>query len=62
MTQKETLLKHLRRHGSITPLQAIERYRILALSQRIGELKRSGQRIVTRMVQRNGKRFARYSI
>lgn len=62
MSQVDTIKRHLRRHGSITPWEAIRRYRILALSQRIGELKRAGTPIARQMVQRNGKRFAKYSM
>ena len=42
MTQNAKLLTYLESHGSITTLEAMERLRILRLSQRVIELERLG--------------------
>lgn len=45
------LLKHLQRHGSITNLQAIERYGSWKCSARIADLRRAGYEIATKLVK-----------
>ena len=62
MSQREELLKALQRGEELTTLDALTRYGVMALSQRVGELKREGLPIHTEMVDLpNGKRVARYS-
>ena len=46
MTQCERILRHLRDHGSISSLEAINEYGILRLASRINDLKRRGYNIV----------------
>ena len=61
MTQKEQILDHLRKGGSLTPLESLEMFGCLALSQRMGELRRDGWPIESHLVELpNGKRVARY--
>ncbi len=60
MTQTDQILQHLRRHGSITPLEALNQYGIFRAAARVDELRDAGQRIETVMESRNGKRYARY--
>lgn len=67
MTQQQRILDYLKTFGDITPLEAIRDLGVLALSQRIGELKRSGVAIVTEtavVVNRWGQecRVARYRL
>lgn len=62
MTQNQIILKHLKKHGSITPLQAINKYMILRLSARIFDLKDSGHNIKTTIIKKGNKRFAKYSL
>jgi len=62
MSQKMQVLNHIKRHGSITPMQAFSRYQITCLAERIRDLKDSGHRICAEMVKRNGKRFAKYRL
>lgn len=40
MTQTEKVLRHMKRFGSITPLEAMEEYGIMRLGARIWDLKR----------------------
>lgn len=61
MTQSQTLLNALRNGERLTVLTALQKYGCYALSQRIGELKREGHQIQTRMVRLpNGKQVAEY--
>ena len=41
-TQKDKILSHLKRGWWITPMQCIDKYRCLTLSQRIGDLIQEG--------------------
>jgi hypothetical protein len=63
MSQHAALLKYLRAGGSLTPLQALEQFGCLALSQRMGELRREGYPIVSEIIRlSNGKRVAQYRL
>lgn len=62
MTQLDTLKAAFERGESFTVGEALGRHGIYALSQRVGELKRSGYPIVVDMeTTSTGKRIARYS-
>ena len=66
-TQTAAILEHLKRHGSITPLEALNRYGCMRLGARIYDLKRAGNPIETCWeIRRNGageyKRYARYEL
>ena len=50
MTQKEKILRHLRDHGSITPMEAMQEYGIMRLAARISDLRRDGVMIDRTMV------------
>ena len=59
--QCATLLSHLKKHGSIEPLDSLQLYGIYRLSARILDLRQSGHRIDTiKETARNGKKYARY--
>lgn len=47
LTQKQIILDHLKNHGSITSIEAIEKYRITRLSDRIFNLRNDGIDIKT---------------
>lgn len=51
MSQNEQILDHLRRYGTITPMQAIKRYRITRLAARIYDLERQGYVIKHKLMQ-----------
>jgi hypothetical protein len=61
-SQTDRILNYLKHGNPVTPLGALNRFGCLALSQRIGDLKRRGVRIDREMVKRNGKRFASYKL
>ena len=67
MTQNELILDHLRKHGSITQAEAVERFGCYRLGARIWDLKKRGIKI-DRSIQcgqnRYGERvvYARYTL
>jgi len=63
MTQCEMILEHLNSGGTLTVLEAIERFGCYACSQRCGELRRAGYPVKSELVELpNGKRVAQYSM
>lgn len=62
MTQSETLLAALRRGEALTTLDALQKYNVMAVSQRMTELQRKGFPIRSEIVKTpTGKHVARYS-
>ena len=59
MNQEQMIFEHLKKHGSITAIEALNKYGCFRLAARIGEL-RETYNIETTMVEKGGKRFARY--
>ena len=61
MTQSETLLAALKAGEQLTTLDALQKYKIMAVSQRMTELQRAGYPIVSERIKVNsGKHVARY--
>lgn len=61
-TQKNLILRHMRRYGWITTLIAFRRYQITRLSERIRELIDDGHLINRPLITRNGKTYTVYSL
>ncbi|MCF6766481.1 helix-turn-helix domain-containing protein [Thiotrichales bacterium 19S3-7] len=61
MQQLEAILKHLQRYGSITPLEALDKYGCLRLGARIYELRRQGIEITTE-ISKSNKHYAIYKL
>ncbi len=61
-SQTVKILNYLLKGKSITPLEALSRFKCFRLASRINEIKRSGIKISKEIVSRNGKRYAKYSI
>lgn len=63
-SQTNQILAHLQSGGSITPLEALERFGCLRLGARILDLRNAGHCINSELVhdQHTGKRYARYSL
>ena len=62
-TQCHTLLLAMQRGERLTVAEALSRYGVYALSQRMGELKRAGWPIESEMVEvKPGTRVARYRL
>lgn len=67
MNQTEKVLDYLERHGSITPLEAMNKLGIMRLGARIFDLKESGINIITERVSEKNRfgelvNFARYRL
>lgn len=67
MTQTERILNHLRRCGSITPLDALREFGCMRLGARIYDLKKAGYDIESRIESHKnsyGERvsYARYTL
>jgi len=61
MTQKANVLAHLRRYGTITPLEALQHYGCFRLAAVIHVLRGEGHTIETRDTpQTDGADFATY--
>lgn len=58
MTQNEMILEHLRNRGSITSMEAIQRYGITRLSARIYDL-RAGGHIITNETKITTNRYGK---
>lgn len=59
-SQAQIIKEHLEKYGSITSMEAFEKYRITRLSGRIFDLRDMGFAILTDMTTKNGKTFATY--
>ena len=64
MTQEQTILNHLQKYGSITALEAVEKYRIMRLASRISDLRQAGYKINTdfEKSRKGEKAWARYRL
>ena len=60
MSQREMIRDYLLLNGSITPLEALNRFGCFRLGARVWELRHEGLPIQKAMVEANGKRFAKY--
>lgn len=60
--QTNRILRFLHTGRGITPLSALTRFKCMRLAARIDELRDAGIRVHSRMMNRNGKRFACYSL
>ena len=60
-TQNRSLLEAMQRGERLTVVEALTRYGVYALSQRVGELKRAGWPVQSRMIETTtGKHVAEY--
>jgi Helix-turn-helix domain len=60
--QCKQILSHLQGGHSITPVEALNKYKCFRLAARINDLRVRGYEIITRLVKRNGKKYASYSL
>jgi len=61
MSQSTEILRYLKKR-SITPVEALSNIGCFRLAARICSLRQQGHNIKTRMIEANGKRFARYTL
>lgn len=63
VTQEDIVLNHLRRYGTITSLDAFEKYRITRLAVSIHSLRKKGYTIDTyNVLSSNGRRYGLYEL
>lgn len=62
MHQTEVVLRHLRRHRTITSAQAWSKYAISRLASVIYDLRRAGECIATEEVRNGRMCYARYRL
>ena len=60
MTQKEKIIDHLKKHGSITDLDAYRLYAIRRLGARICDLRREGFNIISQNTK-DKNRFGQFT-
>ncbi len=60
MSQKLEILRYLAQGKTLTPLESLEKFRCLTLSQRVTELRKDGWPVQSELVQVGAKRIARY--
>lgn len=60
MSQEEDVFNHLYTHGSITPIEALNKYGCFRLGARIYDLRKEGHEISTIPVAGKGNRYAKY--
>ena len=62
MTQKQTVIKHLMKYGTITPLEAQSNYNIWRLAAVIHKIKKAGIEIDSQLRKApSGAKYAVYS-
>lgn len=62
MTQEKLVLTHLKRHRTITPMQAWSRYSITRLADVVHKLRRHGYCVLTEPQRANGSTYAKYRL
>ena len=61
-SQNAKILDYMKSKKSITPLEALNLFGCFRLSGRIYDLKKEGHNIKAKLVTKNGKTFAKYSL
>ena len=66
-SQCNIIVEHIKKHGSITSLEAMTQYGIMRLASRVNDLRRRGVQIAAEIVtgeNRDGKtvRYSRYKL
>ena len=51
MSQDEAILEYLKKGGTLTPLEALDKFKCMRLSARANTLKKRGYNVVSRMVE-----------
>ena len=62
MTQREEILRHLKRGHGLTAIDALKFWGCMRLAARIDELRDMGHDIHTTLINRGGKRYAQYRL
>jgi rare lipoprotein A len=62
MTQNQQIANYLNNGKAITPIQALNKFNCFRLAARISDLRKDGMKIITKIVTKQGKSYASYSI
>ena len=62
MTQNQNIANYLKKGKAITPIQALNKFNCFRLAARISDLRNDGMKIITKIVTKEGKSYASYSI
>ena len=62
MTQNQNIANHLNKGKAITPIQALNKFNCFRLAARISDLRNDGMKIITKIVTKEGKSYASYSL
>ena len=62
MSQNADILEALKAGSFITPISALQDYGCMRLAARIDNIRKMGIQVRTEIIERRGKRFARYSL
>ena len=62
MTQNQQIANYLNKGKAITPIQALNKFNCFRLAARISDLRNDGLKIITKIVTKEGKSYASYSI
>ena len=62
MTQNQNIANYLNKGKAITPIQALNKFNCFRLAARISDLRNDGMKIITKIVTKEGKSYASYSI
>jgi len=60
MSQSFEVLMHLKKYGSITPMEALRNYHSMRLASIINRLRKEGREIRTELVDGKENRYAKY--
>jgi len=61
-SQSAKIAEYLAAGGTITPLEALEKWGCFRLAARIHELRKAGMSIIEEDVERDGARYAKYFV
>ena len=59
-SQYQKILAHLKKKKTITPMEALNLYGCFRLASRINEMRDDGIKILTTMIEDDGKHYAKY--
>ena len=62
MTQNQNIANYLKNGKAITPIQALNKFNCFRLAARISDLRNDGMKIITKIITKEGKSYASYSI
>ena len=61
-SQSVAILNYLQTGGSLSPIEALNKFNCFRLAARIGDLRKEGHDIQTKTVKEDGKKYAVYSL